>query len=80
MTELEKYQVVNSCTSLPELASAINLLQNDKGEVEISHNRTMSAHIMVQTCLDFSEFNQNNLTRKYGIRQQAVMLNMQGNQ
>lgn len=74
MTELEKYELVNRCETVKELENAIIKLSHDN---EIS-GREMSFDANVMAGYVESVVKQDNspnlLTRKYGIRQQALYL------
>ena len=75
MTELEKWQQVNQCTTPQSLALIINLLADKEGMIQ-GRERKFDASRMA-TGLQFfmeDEVPANVLTREYGIRQQAIYL------
>lgn len=76
MTELEKFQQVNNCRSLEDLANLIELFANNEGKIVGSHSEH-SAKKMADACRELinnQSFKFNRLTRNYGIRQQALYL------
>lgn len=77
MTELEKYQLVNKCETFDDLVAAIRKIANDEGDETKLHGNSKSLNVekMVFACKVFvPEINHRNLTRKYGIRQQAMYI------
>lgn len=73
MTELEKYEKVNKCETLEELADVIISFSNSEGMIE-GKTRSFSASLMAENCIHFSKRNFNTLTRQYNIRQQAMYI------
>jgi hypothetical protein len=74
MNELEKYELVNKCETEEELAAAILTIANGS-EIE-GRNRIFDAEKMskrVQEVIN-GDVIPNVLTRKYGIRQQALYI------
>lgn len=72
MTELEKYELVNKTENLKELADVIRSFGVDgtiQGRTEEFNSERMAIH-----CENYTFVIHNALTRKYGIRQQAMML------
>jgi hypothetical protein len=76
MGELEKYQAVNKCTSLKELADVIRSFAID-GMIE-GRYKEFDAERMAKACENYDNVSANSLTRKYGIRQQAMMISYYG--
>lgn len=82
MTDLEKYEIVNCCETLEELSEAIktigetNKLNLIQGRINLIQGRTnlFDANKMAVACLNINYLNIRNLTRNYGIRQQAFMI------
>ena len=77
MTELEKYEKVNKSSSLKELADVIRSFAND-GIIQ-GRTRTFDSELMAKRCEEYDLAKHNNLTREFGIRQQAMMLLFYGN-
>ena len=74
MTDLEKYEAVNGCETLPELAAVIESFGN-YGSIE-GRSRSFDSEKMALFCLNYSLALKNTLTRKFGIRQQAMYILM----
>lgn len=72
MTELEKYQAVNRTNSLEELAQVIESFA-ENGRIE-GREQDFDVANMANYCRNYSESIHNFLTRKWGIRQQAMYL------
>jgi hypothetical protein len=72
MTELEKYEKVNKSDSLKDLANVIRSFAND-GFIQ-GRTRTFNSELMAKRCEEYDLSKHNNLTREFGIRQQALML------
>ena len=74
MTETEKYQLINQCETHSELREAI-LNIAEEGMIK-GKKRDFDAQKMADRLLQImaKERPLNNLTRSYGIRQQAVYL------
>jgi hypothetical protein len=73
MTDLEKYQAVNKCENLKELADVIRSFADDDGFIQ-GRTRKFSAEHMAKHCESYQWEKHNALTREFGIRQQAMML------
>ena len=73
MTELEKYEAVNKCETLLELSSAILLLADRNGDV-LGRDRVFDSSKMALNCMEYSLARHGTLTRRYGIRQQAMYI------
>lgn len=71
MTDLEKYEAVNKTTNLKELADVIRSFAPN-GIIE-GRTKVFNAEEMAKRCETYAPHKHNNLTRKYGIRQQALM-------
>ena len=74
MTELEKYELVNSCESIQELQNAILKIGESgliEGRKNIFSSKTMANWVPV---IVKENGYPNYLTRKWGIRQQALYL------
>lgn len=72
MTELEKYQAVNKTESLEQLAQVIESFAEDN-RIE-GRDKSFDATNMAHYCRNYSQSMHNFLTRKWGIRQQAMYL------
>jgi hypothetical protein len=73
MTDLEKYEKVNSCETLLELASTIEGFADDEGFIQ-GRSRKFSANLMASVCRRYTPAEHNLLTREFGIRQQAIYI------
>lgn len=75
LTDLEKYDRVNSAESIEELEEAIKLIDNGTGWIQGRSNTFTTEHQVaavgpvVRGSIDAA-----NLTRMFGIRQQALYL------
>ncbi len=72
MTELEKYQAVNACETYDELADVIEQLAD--GTIVQGRSRGFDAQAMSSYCRNFDNVLPNQLTRMWGIRQQALYI------
>ena len=74
MTELEKYELVNQCDTIEDLANAILAIANGS-EIQ-GRQESFDAEEMAQDVEYVVKHDRraNVLTRKYGIRQQALYL------
>lgn len=75
MTELEKWQLVNSCETGEALAEVIRRFANEAGRIQ-GRVRDFSAEDMANSVDMVLSLNcpPNVLTREYGIRQQCLYL------
>lgn len=85
MTELEKYQAVNDTKSLEELADVIESFADEYGQIQGKYE-LHDAGLMAERCrklvgfdlwksyITLGRIRLGQLTRKYGIRQQAIYL------
>ena len=73
MTKLQKYELVNGCETLDELAKAIEIIADKKGMIQ-GRNRKFDAKKMAECCRQYSKIDHNFLTREFGIRQQALYI------
>lgn len=73
MTDLEKFQAVNRCESLEELAQCILSFADENGVIE-GRTRPFDAKLMANQCRKYSLLFHNSLTREWGIRQQAMYI------
>ena len=76
MTELEKFQLVNSCETSQELADAIiKMADPETGEIK-GRTRSFDAKRMSNNVFGVinGHYEFNVLTREWGIRQQAMYL------
>ena len=74
MTELEKYELVNSCETIKELQDAILKIGESgmiEGREKIFDSEKMAAWVPF---IVKENYYPNSLTRKWGIRQQALYL------
>lgn len=75
MKDLERYEAVNKCETLKELAEVIRSFADDNDEIQ-GRSIKLNASNMVRVCEDpsllvtFPNF----LTRQWGIRQQAMYI------
>jgi hypothetical protein len=78
-TKLEKYEAVNKCETVDELADVmLNVIANDMGEI-VGRSRPFSVNKMIKYLHIFVEDDDDRvspsvLTRMYGIRQQAMYI------
>jgi hypothetical protein len=76
MTELEKFQLVNTCNTCKELEDAIILIGQENDGMLQGRTHSFNAESMAK-CVEPIVNNAmwpNYLTRSYGIRQQALYL------
>lgn len=73
MNELEKYEKVNKCETLDQLADVIDSFADTDGKIT-GRSRRFDAKIMSDTCRRYTHMEHNRLTREYGIRQQALYI------
>ena len=71
-TDLEKYEAVNKCSTLKELADVIRSFAI-KGMIQ-GRTREFEAEKMAYHCETFNLFKHTRLTRELGIRQHAMMI------
>lgn len=75
MTDLFRFQIVNRCETLEELATAIIVVSDGDSNIQ-GRLRKFNARLMAENCLHFDLTNTNVLTRSFGIRQQAIYLKL----
>ena len=73
MTRERKYDLVNQCTSLKELANVIRSFSDENGMIQ-GRTRKFDAAKMAVQCENYTSMHKNCLTREFGIRQQAMMI------
>ena len=73
MTREEKYDAVNKCETLVELADVILEFADESGYIR-GRRREFPAWIMASACRIFKRVHPNSLTREFGIRQQAMYI------
>ena len=73
MTDLEKYEAVNKCETLEELAQVIESFADELGNIQ-GRAREFEARKMANNCRRYSLSIHNSLTREFGIRQQAMYI------
>ncbi len=73
MTEIEKYEAVNQAETLKELADVVRKIGGHDKRIE-GLTKTFYSEQMAANCEDYTLSKHNVLTRKYGIRQQAMMI------
>ncbi len=73
MTREEKYDAVNQCKSFKELAQVIRSFADSERMIQ-GKTRKFPADEMASACEMFSNLPNNVLTREFGIRQQAMMI------
>ena len=70
---LKKYELVNNCETLDELADVILSFADEKGMIK-GRTKSFNAKSMSEACRNYSFAIHNTLTREFGIRQQALMI------
>lgn len=80
MTDLEKYQLINSCETVEDLEKAILAFQESDGSIS-GRTRDFNAERMASYVKGVvtEGLVPNFLTRKFGIRQQALYLRYYNN-
>ena len=73
MNREEKYDAVNKCETLDELADLILEFSDANGYIH-GRVRPFLAQPMSEACRQFKHFSPNRLTREFGIRQQAMYI------
>ena len=73
MIREEKYDAVNACKTLDKLAKVIESFADENGSIQ-GRTRSFDAKDMALACLRFQTGSKNKLTREFGIRQQAMMI------
>lgn len=73
MEDLKKYEAVNRCETLDELAEVILSFADEDGNIQ-GRVRKFNAEMMANACRNYPEFPKNILTREFGIRQQAMYI------
>jgi len=73
MTELQKYEIVNSAESLDQLSTAILFINDSNGDIR-GRNRMFNGVKMAAMCYQVPKLPYSVLTRNYGIRQQAMYI------
>jgi hypothetical protein len=68
-----RYEAVNKCETLEELALVIKSFSDEFGMIQ-GRSRQFDALRMSQHCKQFNYYNVNTLTRQWGIRQQALYI------
>lgn len=71
--KLKRYEQVNACECLEELADVILSFADNIGDIDGRIN-VFDAEKMAVNCLDYNLENPNILTRMWGIRQQAMYI------
>lgn len=74
--QIENRDKINSARSLEDLAVIIMEMSNSEGIIK-GHIKNLDAYKMADACRNFTLESRRRLTRKYGIRQQAIMLYLQ---
>lgn len=72
-TDLEKYNKVNACQTLEELAQVIESFADVNGNIK-GRERHFNAKQMAHCCRNYGLHIHNTLTREFGIRQQAMYI------
>lgn len=72
MEELQKWELINKCTTLDELSEAI-LAIGENGVIQ-GRQHEFDIEDMAKRAKQYSLLDPNMLTRSYGIRQQAMMI------
>ena len=78
MTRLEKYEKINKCMTRQELIDAIQIIAEDNDGLIHGRTRQFSAIVMALNAEAYfqGEMRMEVMTREYGIRQQALMVEM----
>lgn len=78
MTDLEKYNRVNSCETIEELCECIRKFSTNKGAIS-GRTRVFMSESMVKNAIEYYDDNTNQVppngvTRVFGLRQQLMYL------
>jgi hypothetical protein len=73
LSELSRYEAVNACESLGELAEVIEAMANKDGYI-LGRRQAFGAKVMANYCRAFNLETTCHLTRCWGIRQQAMYI------
>lgn len=73
MENLKKYEKVNDCETLDQLADVIESFADEDGYI-MGRTRKFGAKSMANICREYSLDYHNTLTREFGIRQQAMYI------
>lgn len=74
MTREEKYDAVNQCETLQQLADVIRSFADEGGMIQ-GRTRKFNAEEMAAACENYVRIpHKNSLTREFGIRQQAMYI------
>lgn len=73
MDRLEKFEAVNKCETLEQLANVIESFADEEGMIQ-GREKKFSAKLMSFNCRNYSPYTHNTLTREFGIRQQALYI------
>lgn len=73
MTREQKYDAVNSCETLLGLANTIRSFADEDGMIQ-GRTKKFDAERMARMCENYTVHPRNVLTREFGIRQQAMMI------
>ena len=72
-TKLQKFEIVNACETLEELADVIESFADEEGFIK-GRTRSFNAKTMANACRLYAQLPKNCLTREFGIRQQAMYI------
>jgi hypothetical protein len=70
---IDRYEAVNKCETLEELAQVIESFADEHGEIQ-GRSRSFTASKMATICRNYSPIVHNGLTRELGVRQQALYI------
>lgn len=73
MSDLDKFQKVNKCETLEELAEVIESFADLQGMIK-GRSKNFDAKLMANSCRNYNLYTHNTLTREFGIRQQAMCI------
>jgi len=73
MTTLDKYEQVNKCETLEELALVIETFADEDGMIQ-GRERKFNSNNMASACRVFQFQPVETLTREFGIRQQGMYI------
>jgi len=73
MDNLRKYEKVNECDTLNQLALVIESFADENGKIQ-GRQKQFDAKKMAENCRNYNLGIHNSLTREFGIRQQAMYI------
>lgn len=73
INNVETWKEVNACKTLTDLANVIKSLADEHNNIKIS-NGAMDVNMMASVCMGVNSANKSMLTRRFGIRRQAIYI------